>query len=248
MSFVASTVFIIQGDLQPILEMTLIVKEDLAPCYFYLLGQMKNILSSQHFRTYDILKLAVLNWIDNDEDFYFTAVENRIGHLIGRAKDWFEVIGSSYVTGTAKDFAQLKQALTNSFLVVRNRSELEAEFYSSHRRSQAPSDFVYKLLKIKKILNFEMTEENLVNHIIMRLSPQERRHQSKRRPPLRLNWRERSAPSSLVENNEVKRLRHESCKWRKRPIQETLPPGARKMTRRKASVENQVLSGTQKRT
>ncbi|GFT41029.1 uncharacterized protein NPIL_437791 [Nephila pilipes] len=97
------------------------------------------------------------------------------GHLIRRAKDWFEVIGSSYVTGTAIDFAQLKQALTNSFLVVRNRSELEAEFYSSHQvRSQVPSDFVYKLLKLQKILNFEMTEENLLSHIIMRLSPQGR--------------------------------------------------------------------------
>ncbi|GFT66065.1 uncharacterized protein NPIL_422961 [Nephila pilipes] len=31
------------------------------------------------------------------------------GHLIGRAKDWLEVIGSSYVMGTATDFAQLKQ-------------------------------------------------------------------------------------------------------------------------------------------
>ncbi|GFU24291.1 uncharacterized protein NPIL_441371 [Nephila pilipes] len=37
------------------------------------------------------------------------------GHLIGRAKYWFEVIGSSYVTGTATDFAQLKQSFTNSF-------------------------------------------------------------------------------------------------------------------------------------
>ncbi|GFS69646.1 uncharacterized protein NPIL_312861 [Nephila pilipes] len=95
------------------------------------------------------------------------------GHLIGRAKDWFEVIDSSYVTGTPTDFAQLNQALTNSFPVVRNRSELEAEFYSSHQvRIQAPSDFVYKLLKIQKILNFEMTEENLLNCILMRLSPQ----------------------------------------------------------------------------
>ncbi|GFT39655.1 uncharacterized protein NPIL_55871 [Nephila pilipes] len=94
-------------------------------------------------------------------------------HLIGRAKDWFEVIVSSYVTGTATDFAQLKQTLTNCFPVVRNGSELEAEFYSSHQvRSQAPSDFVYKLLKIQKILRFEMTEESLVNHIIMSLSPQ----------------------------------------------------------------------------
>ncbi|GFS40596.1 uncharacterized protein NPIL_128481 [Nephila pilipes] len=95
------------------------------------------------------------------------------GHLIGRAKDWFEVIDSSYVTETPTDFAQLNQALTNSFPVVRNRSELEAEFYSSHQvRIQAPSDFVYKLLKIQKILNFEMTEENLLNCILMRLSPQ----------------------------------------------------------------------------
>ncbi|GFU43585.1 uncharacterized protein NPIL_84441 [Nephila pilipes] len=98
-------------------------------------------------------------------------------HLIGKARDWFEVIGSSYVTGTATDFAQLKQALTNSFPVVRNRSELEAEFYSSHQvRIQAPSDFVYKLLKIQKILDFEINEEKLVNHIIVRLSPQDLLH------------------------------------------------------------------------
>ncbi|GFT25281.1 uncharacterized protein NPIL_241561 [Nephila pilipes] len=95
------------------------------------------------------------------------------GHLIRRAEDWFEVIGSSYGIGTATDFAQLKQALINSSPVVRNRSELEAEFYSSHKvRSQAPSDFLYKLLKIQEILNFEMTQESLLNHIIMRLSPQ----------------------------------------------------------------------------
>ncbi|GFT00961.1 uncharacterized protein NPIL_582301 [Nephila pilipes] len=248
------------------------------------------------------------------------------GHLIGRAKDWFEVIGSSYVTGTATDFEQLKQALTNSFPVVKNRLELEAEFYSSHQvRSRAPSDFVYKLLKTQKILNFEMTEENLLNHIIMRLSPQvmdyvevrtpttkaqllqlvekerdegvvetdrldgegtraekvetegskglargestkkekwqikrmrsegstefsikhERKHQSKRRPPVRRNWRKRSAPSSLVENTEVKKIPHGSCKWRKRLIPVSIPlgPGTRKMTRREAVDENHVLSG-----
>ncbi|GFS84618.1 uncharacterized protein NPIL_179801 [Nephila pilipes] len=32
------------------------------------------------------------------------------GHLIGKAREWYEVIGSSYMTGTATDFAQLKQA------------------------------------------------------------------------------------------------------------------------------------------
>ncbi|GFS58912.1 uncharacterized protein NPIL_211621 [Nephila pilipes] len=212
------------------------------------------------------------------------------GHLIGKARDWFEVISSSYVTGTATDFAQLKQALTNSFPVVRDRLELEAGFYSSHQvRSQAPSDFVYKLLKIQKILNFEITEENLVNRIIMRLSRQvmdyvevrntttkiryrfitqdegvvetdglngegskaeqvrtegskglaseesskeeqwrgrrvrsegsiefssnyEGEYQSKRMPHVRLIWRKRSAPSSLVENSEVKRLPQGSYK------------------------------------
>ncbi|GFT01136.1 hypothetical protein NPIL_191141 [Nephila pilipes] len=46
----------------------------------------------------------------------------------------------------------------------------------------------------------------------------EKQHQSKGRPPVRRNWRKRSAPSSLVENIEVKRRPHESCKWRKRPI------------------------------
>ncbi|GFS55498.1 hypothetical protein NPIL_559831 [Nephila pilipes] len=51
----------------------------------------------------------------------------------------------------------------------------------------------------------------------------ERTHQSKRRPPVRRNWRKRSAPSSLVENIEVKRRPHGSCKWRKRPIPVPLP-------------------------
>ncbi|GFT27652.1 hypothetical protein NPIL_393091 [Nephila pilipes] len=72
----------------------------------------------------------------------------------------------------------------------------------------------------------------------------ESQHQSKERSPVRMNWRERSAPSSLVENIEVKRRPHESCKWRKRPIPVSLPvgPGTRKMTRREAADESGVLS------
>ncbi|GFT44969.1 hypothetical protein NPIL_649991 [Nephila pilipes] len=73
----------------------------------------------------------------------------------------------------------------------------------------------------------------------------ESRHQSKRKLPVRRNERKRRAPSSLVENIEVKRRPHGSCKWRKRPIPVSLPlgPGTRKMIRREAADENQVLSG-----
>ncbi|GFS83843.1 hypothetical protein NPIL_65211, partial [Nephila pilipes] len=38
----------------------------------------------------------------------------------------------------------------------------------------------------------------------------ERRHQSKGRPPVRRNWRKRSAPSSLNENTEVQRRSYKS--------------------------------------
>ncbi|GFS66661.1 hypothetical protein NPIL_600891 [Nephila pilipes] len=73
----------------------------------------------------------------------------------------------------------------------------------------------------------------------------ESQHQSKRRPLVRRNWRKRSAPSSLIENTEVKRRPHENFKWSKRPIPVSLPlgPGTRKMTRREAANENQILSG-----
>ncbi|GFV98826.1 uncharacterized protein TNCV_2913431 [Trichonephila clavipes] len=59
-------------------------------------------------------------------------------HLRGRALDWFEIFGYSLVQGTATDFAQLKEALTENFPVVRNKTELEVGFYSSYKsRDQA---------------------------------------------------------------------------------------------------------------
>ncbi|GFS49625.1 hypothetical protein NPIL_453181 [Nephila pilipes] len=61
-----------------------------------------------------------------------------------------------------------------------------------------------------KRMRSEGSTESSNNHEI--------RHQSKRRPPVRRNWRKRSVPSSLIENTEVKRRPHGSCKWRKRPI------------------------------
>ncbi|GFT99388.1 uncharacterized protein TNCV_3357281 [Trichonephila clavipes] len=91
----------------------------------------------------------------------------------GRALDWFEVLGYRVVEDKVMDYALLNQALSEQFPVVRNRSELETRFYSSSQKhNQKPSDFVYDLLKIHKILKLEMTEEKLIDHIISRLEPQ----------------------------------------------------------------------------
>ncbi|GFX51139.1 uncharacterized protein TNCV_2734901 [Trichonephila clavipes] len=95
------------------------------------------------------------------------------GHLTGRALDWFMVLGYRVVEDKATDYAHLKQALSEQFPVVRNKSELETRFYSSSQKhNQMPSDFVYDLLKIHKILKLELTEEKLIDHIISRLEPQ----------------------------------------------------------------------------
>ncbi|GFW95261.1 uncharacterized protein TNCV_314621 [Trichonephila clavipes] len=91
----------------------------------------------------------------------------------GRALDWFEVLDYRVVEDKVTDYAHLKQALSEQFPVVRNRSELETHFFaSSQKHNQKPSDFVYDLLKIHKILKLEMTEEKLIDHIISRLEPQ----------------------------------------------------------------------------
>ncbi|GFX95921.1 uncharacterized protein TNCV_2085011 [Trichonephila clavipes] len=95
------------------------------------------------------------------------------GHLKGRALDWFEVLGYRVIEDKTTDYAHLKQALSEQFPVVRNRSELETRFYSSsQRRDQQPSDFIYELLKIHKILKLDMSEENLIDHVVSRLEPQ----------------------------------------------------------------------------
>ncbi|GFU79047.1 uncharacterized protein TNCV_2839781 [Trichonephila clavipes] len=95
------------------------------------------------------------------------------GHLKGRALDWFEVLGYRAIEDKTTDYAHLKQALSEQFPVVRNRSELETRFYSSsQRRDQQPSDFIYELLKIHKVLKLEMSEEKLIDHVVRRLEPQ----------------------------------------------------------------------------
>ncbi|GFW29775.1 uncharacterized protein TNCV_3936421 [Trichonephila clavipes] len=91
----------------------------------------------------------------------------------GWVLDWFDVLGSRVVEDKATDYAHLKQALSEEFPVVRNRSQLETRFYSSSQKpNQKPSDFVYDLLKIHKILKLEMMEEKLIDHINSRLESQ----------------------------------------------------------------------------
>ncbi|GFV34779.1 uncharacterized protein TNCV_1450831 [Trichonephila clavipes] len=72
-----------------------------------------------------------------------------------------------------RDYAHLKQALTEQFPVVRNRSELETRFYASYQNhNQRQLDFVYELLKIHQQLKLDMAEEKLLDHVISRLEPQ----------------------------------------------------------------------------
>ncbi|GFY00885.1 uncharacterized protein TNCV_4529041 [Trichonephila clavipes] len=94
------------------------------------------------------------------------------GHLTRRVLDWFEVLGYRVVKDKATDYVHLKQALSEKFPVVRNRSELETRFYSSSQKhNKKPSDFVYDLFKIHKILKLEITEENPIDYIISKLEP-----------------------------------------------------------------------------
>ncbi|GFW68081.1 uncharacterized protein TNCV_1879631 [Trichonephila clavipes] len=134
-----------------------------------------------------IIPEQYFSWMENVAEF-LENIENNLayyeiptqvacaylkGHLTGRALDWFEVLGYRVVEDKATDYAHLKQALTEQFPVVRNRSELETCFYaSSQKHNQKPSDFVYDLLKIHKILKLEMTREKLLDHVISRLEPQ----------------------------------------------------------------------------
>ncbi|GFW59907.1 uncharacterized protein TNCV_4699531 [Trichonephila clavipes] len=54
----------------------------------------------------------------------------------GRALDWIEVLGYSVVKDKATDYAHLKQALSEQFPVVKNRSELKTRFYSSQKHNK----------------------------------------------------------------------------------------------------------------
>ncbi|GFX11791.1 uncharacterized protein TNCV_4341361 [Trichonephila clavipes] len=129
-------------------------------------GYNFRIIPEQYFSEVENVEEFLEN-IDNNLTYY------EIPHLTGQALDWFDILGYRVVEDKATDYAHLNQALSEQCPVVRNRSELETRFFaSSQKHNQQPSDFVYDLLKIYKILKLEMTEEKLIDHIINRLEPQ----------------------------------------------------------------------------
>ncbi|GFT72416.1 uncharacterized protein TNCV_3609551 [Trichonephila clavipes] len=139
-------------------------------------GSNFRIIPEQYFSGVENMAEFLEN-IDNNLTYYEIPTQLACaylkGHLTGRALDWFEVLGYRVVEDKATDYAHLKQALTKQFPVVKNRSELKTRFFaSSQKHNQKPSDFVYDLLKIHKILKLEMTEEKLIDHVISRLEPQ----------------------------------------------------------------------------
>ncbi|GFW23403.1 uncharacterized protein TNCV_3805011 [Trichonephila clavipes] len=139
-------------------------------------GSNFRIITEQYFSGVENV-VEFLENMDNNLTYYEISTQLACaylkGHLTGRALDWFEVLGYRVVEDKATDYAHLKQALSEQFPVVRNRSELETRFYSSSQKhNQKPSDFVYDLLKIYKILKLEITEEKLIDHIIRRLELQ----------------------------------------------------------------------------
>ncbi|GFT66092.1 uncharacterized protein TNCV_3238291 [Trichonephila clavipes] len=117
-------------------------------------GSSFRVIPEQYFSGVENVTEFLEN-IDNNLTYYEIPTQLACAylksHLTGRALDWFDVLGFKFVEEKATDFAQLKQALTEQFPVVRNWSELETRFYASYQNhNQRPSKFVYELLKIHK--------------------------------------------------------------------------------------------------
>ncbi|GFV62183.1 uncharacterized protein TNCV_3075171 [Trichonephila clavipes] len=109
-------------------------------------GSNFRIIPEQYFSGVENMAEFLEN-IDNNLTYYEIPTQLACaylkGHLTGRALDWFWVLGSRVVEDKATNYAHLKQALTEQFPVVRNRSELETRFFaSSQKHNQKPSNFV----------------------------------------------------------------------------------------------------------
>ncbi|GFV77775.1 uncharacterized protein TNCV_1575231 [Trichonephila clavipes] len=135
------------------------------------------------------------------------------GHLFGRASDWYQIFGSQLVQNTATDFAQLKSALTKAFPRVRNRKDLEIQFYSLQQsRDQELTDFIYDLLKVHKKLGLSMSEEALVEFIFVRLEPQVQDYVKFRNPKTTAQLLEVLA--KLEERYSCKKMQDRQRNWR----------------------------------
>ncbi|GFT73003.1 uncharacterized protein TNCV_1977001 [Trichonephila clavipes] len=184
-------------------------------------GSNFRIIPEQYFSVVENVQEFLEN-MDNNLTYYEIPTQLACaylkGHLTGRALDWFEVLGYRVVEDKATDYAHLKQALSEQFPVVRNRSELETRFYSSSQKhNQKPSDFVHDLLKIHKILKLEMTEGKLIDHIISRLEPQILDYVEVRNPQTTANllqmidknrqenWRETRCSNRYADNSRPRR-------------------------------------------
>ncbi|GFU98887.1 uncharacterized protein TNCV_3381331 [Trichonephila clavipes] len=95
-------------------------------------GTNFRVIPEQYFSGVENVSEFLEN-IDNNLTYYEIPTQLACaylkGHLTGRALDWFDVLGYKVVEDKATDYAHLKQALTEQFPVVRNRSELETRFY-----------------------------------------------------------------------------------------------------------------------
>ncbi|GFW53485.1 retrovirus-related Pol polyprotein from transposon 297 [Trichonephila clavipes] len=85
------------------------------------------------------------------------------GHLTGRALDWLEVLGYRVVEVKATDYAHLKQALTEQFLVVRNSDRCESGGDRS-RSSETPPDTEHRTIRISSL---QMTPVDLTYVFIL---------------------------------------------------------------------------------
>ncbi|GFS88513.1 transposon Tf2-6 polyprotein [Nephila pilipes] len=113
------------------------------------------------------------------------------GHLIGNARDWFEVIDKVRIY----DPRERDEGVVETDGLNGEGSRVESEYSNGLAHEESSKEGQWRGRRVRSKGSTESSNNK------------ERRHRNKRRPPRRLNWRERSVSSSLG-------------------------PGTRKMTRR----------------
>ncbi|GFU87653.1 uncharacterized protein TNCV_2935751 [Trichonephila clavipes] len=94
----------------------------------FIVGSNFQIIPEQYFSRMENV-VEFLENMDNNLTYYEIPTQLACaylkGHLTGRTLDWFEVVGYRVVEDKATDYTHLKQALSEQFPVVRNRSDDE---------------------------------------------------------------------------------------------------------------------------